>query len=130
MYPALEITLRLDRIRAAQRPVPAAVEAAFQSLHVRHQPAPFGAARHELRAFEATTRTVVDHASRSGPDTTGGPRGRTVTPGISSRSGGVAYAADSTALDAGRLSSSGSPALEVSQDFRSTAQRVVGATHR
>jgi hypothetical protein len=61
MYPAREIALRLDRIRAAQRPVPATVGAAFQTLHVRHQPAPFDAARHELPAFEATTRTVVDH---------------------------------------------------------------------
>jgi hypothetical protein len=79
MYPAIEITLRLDCIRAAQRPVPAAVGATFRTLHVRHQSAPFDADRQELRAFEATTRTVVDHASRREPDTTGGPPGRMVT---------------------------------------------------
>jgi hypothetical protein len=40
MYPAIEITLHLDRICAGQRQRPPALEAAFRAFHVRHQPAP------------------------------------------------------------------------------------------
>src|SRR4051794_10310741 len=40
MYPAIEIDLHLDRICAAQRQSPAALDATFQALKVRHQPAP------------------------------------------------------------------------------------------
>jgi hypothetical protein len=40
MYPAIEIDLHLDRISAAQRPNPAALEGALPTLDVRHQPAP------------------------------------------------------------------------------------------
>jgi hypothetical protein len=40
MYPAIEITLHLAGVCAAQRQSPAAFEAAFRAFNVRHQPAP------------------------------------------------------------------------------------------
>jgi hypothetical protein len=40
MYPAIEIALHLDRICAAQRQRPSALDAAFLALDIRHQPAP------------------------------------------------------------------------------------------
>ena len=111
MYPALEITLRLDRIRAAQRPVPAAVGAAFRTLHVRHQPAPFDAARQDLRASRRPPKRRRPCAPQL-PDATGG---RTAE-----------YAAESITLGAGRLSSSGSPAGDPAVDVLGEPDAALG----
>jgi phosphoglycolate phosphatase-like HAD superfamily hydrolase len=56
MYPAIEITLHLDRVCAAQRPNPVALRSAFRGLHLRHQPAPLDAAR---KASAADRRALV-----------------------------------------------------------------------
>jgi hypothetical protein len=45
MYPAVEITLRLDHVHAAERPSPTALGSAFRDLHVGTNLLPLQAAR-------------------------------------------------------------------------------------
>jgi hypothetical protein len=60
MFPAVEMTLRLDRIRAAQQPVPAAVGAAFGPSTYGTNLLPFDAAWPTHRPRLAERRTAGD----------------------------------------------------------------------
>ena len=67
MYPAVEITLRLDHVYAAERPSPTALGSAFRDLHVGTNLLPLQAARKTSPGLRTLARTAqartVDHCA-------------------------------------------------------------------